>query len=213
MTFKNRGRHETIEHMSVARDLPELIVADAAGWRAWLAQHHAQPGGVLLVFAKTGVVEPTNLTYGEALEEALCHGWIDGQLQRRDETTYYRRFTPRRPGSAWSRRNVEIVDRLFQEGRMNPAGVEAVERAQTQGRWQAAYQGQAKIDVPHDLAQALADDPKASTMFGNLNAQNRYAILYRVETATKPETRAKRIAKFVTMLARGETIYPQKDSR
>lgn len=99
MTF-SRGQHETIERMSVARHLPELIVADAAGWRAWLAQHHAQPGGVLLVLAKTGVVEPTNLTYGEALEEALCHGWIDGQLQRRDETTYYRRFTPRRPSSA-----------------------------------------------------------------------------------------------------------------
>lgn len=195
--------------MSVARDLPELIVADAAGWRAWLAQHHAQPAGVLLVLAKTGVVEPTKLTYGEALEEALCYGWIDGQLQKRDETTYYRRFTPRRPNSAWSRRNVEIVDRLFQEGRMSPAGVEEVERAKAQGRWQAAYQGQAKIDVPHDLAQALADDPKASTMFGNLSAQNRYAILYRVETAKRPETRAKRIAKFVTMLARGETIHPQ----
>jgi hypothetical protein len=139
--------------MSIARDLPELIVADAAGWRAWLAQHHAQPGGVRLVLAKTGVVEPTNLTYGEALEEALCHGWIDGQLQKRDETTYYRRFTPRRPSSAWSRRNVEIVDRLFQEGRMSPAGVEAVERAKTQGRF---------------------------------SAQNRYAILYRVETAKRP---------------------------
>ena len=96
---------------------------------------------------------------------------------------------------------------------MNPAGVEEVERAKAQGRWQAAYQGQAKIDVPPDLAQALADDPKASTMFGNLSAQNRYAILYRVETAKRPETRAKRIAKFVTMLARGETIYPQKNSR
>ena len=165
------------------------------------------------MLAKTGVVEPTTLTYGEALEEALCHGWIDGQLRKRDETTYYRRFTPRRPGSAWSRRNVEIVDRLFQEGRMSPAGVEAVERAKAQGRWQAAYQGQAKIDVPHDLALALADDPKASTMFGNLSAQNRYAILYRVETAKRPETRAKRIAKFVAMLARGETIYPQKNSR
>ena len=127
--------------MSVARDLPELIVADAAGWRAWLAQHHAQPGGVLLVLAKTGVVEPTNLTYGEAVEEALCHGWIDGQLRKRDETTYYRRFTPRRPSSAWSQRNVEIVDRLFQEGRMSSAGVEAVERAKTRGELASRVSG------------------------------------------------------------------------
>ncbi len=199
--------------MSVARDLPELIVADAAGWRAWLARNHARLDGVLLVLARTGVVEPTRLSYGEALEEALCYGWIDGQLRKRDETTYFRRFTPRRPGSAWSRRNVEIVDRLFREGRMSPAGVEEVERAKSQGRWQAAYQGQARIDVPPDLARALADNPEASTMFGNLSARNRYSILYRVETAKKPETRARRIAEFVTMLARGETIHPQKNSR
>jgi uncharacterized protein YdeI (YjbR/CyaY-like superfamily) len=199
--------------MSAARDLPELIVADAASWRAWLARHHAQADGVLLVLAKAGAVGPTKLTYREALEEALCHGWIDGQLRKRDETTYVRRFTPRRPSSAWSRRNVEIVDRLFQEGRMRPAGVEEVERAKTRGRWQAAYEGQATIDVPRDLAQALAADPQASTMFGNLSARNRYAILYRVQTARRPETRARRIAEFVTMLARGETIYPQRDSR
>ncbi len=195
--------------MPVAGDLPELIVADAAGWRAWLAQHHAQPAGVHLVLAKTGVVEPTTLTYPEALEEALCYGWIDGQLQKRDETTYLRRFTPRRPTSAWSQRNVEIVDRLFREGRMSPAGAREVERAKTQGRWHAAYKGQATIEVPHDLAQALADDPEASAMFGNLSSRNRYAILYRVETAKRPETRAQRIARFVTMLARGETVYPQ----
>ena len=165
------------------------------------------------MLAKSGFVEPTKLTYGEALEEALCYGWIDGQLQKRDETTYFRRFTPRRPSSVWSRRNVEIVDRLTREGRMNPAGLEEVERAKAQGRWQSAYKGQAKIDVPHDLAQALADDPQAFMMFGSLSAQNRYSILYRVETAKRPETRAKRIATFVTMLARGETIYPQKNPR
>ena len=198
--------------MSVSRDLPELIVADAACWRAWLTEHHAQPTGVLLVLAKKGVIEPTKLTYDEALHEALCHGWIDGQLQKRDETTYCRRFTPRRPSSAWSRRNVEIVERLSKEGRMHPAGVVEVERAKAEGRWQAAYQGQAKIEVPHDLAQALANEPKASTMFENLSAQNRYAILYRVETAKRQETRAKRIEQFVEMLARGETIDRQKNS-
>ncbi|HEX4519020.1 MAG TPA: YdeI/OmpD-associated family protein [Gaiellaceae bacterium] len=198
--------------MSVSRDLPELIVADAAGWRAWLTENHARPTGVFLVLARKGVIEPTKLTYDEALDEALCHGWIDGQLQKRDDMTYRRRFTPRRPGSAWSRRNVELVERLSREGRMHPVGLEEVERAKADGRWQTAYRGQAKIEVPHDLAQALANEPEASAMFENLSAQNRYAILYRVETAKKQETRAKRIEQFVEMLARGETIYPQKNS-
>src|SRR5206468_9070289 len=128
----------------------ELILRDAAAWRSWLAEHHAEPDGVWLVLAKKGTVEPTSLTYDDALEEALCHGWIDGQVRRRDETTYKQRFTPRRARSPWSARNVGIVTGLVATGRMHPAGVAEVERAKTDGRWDAAYAGPDCIDVPAD---------------------------------------------------------------
>jgi uncharacterized protein YdeI (YjbR/CyaY-like superfamily) len=124
-------------------DLPELILDDATAWRVWLTDHHASQPGVWLVLAKKGTVEPTSLVYDQALEEALCHGWIDGQARRRDETTYRQRFTPRRKKSSWSQRNVGIVTRLISEGRMHPAGVAEVERAKGDGRWDAASAGQA----------------------------------------------------------------------
>jgi uncharacterized protein YdeI (YjbR/CyaY-like superfamily) len=190
--------------------LPELIVPNAAAWRAWLAEHHAEPAGVWLVLAKKGTEKPTSLTYAQALEEALCHGWIDGQARRRDETTYRQRFTPRRKRSAWSKRNTGIAERLRAEGRMHPAGHAEVERAKADGRWEAAYAGPASIEVPPDLAEALAGEPKAQAMFENLSSQNRYAVLYRIATAKRADTRARRIAQFVTMLARGETVYPQR---
>jgi uncharacterized protein YdeI (YjbR/CyaY-like superfamily) len=190
--------------------LPELIVPNAAAWRAWLAEHHAEPAGVWLVLAKKGTEKPTSLTYAQALEEALCHGWIDGQARRRDEATYRQRFTPRRKRSAWSKRNTGIAERLRAEGRMHPAGHAEVERAKADGRWEAAYAGPASIEVPPDLAEALAGEPKAQAMFENLSSQNRYAVLYRIATAKRADTRARRIAQFVTMLARGETVYPQR---
>jgi uncharacterized protein YdeI (YjbR/CyaY-like superfamily) len=190
--------------------LPELIVPNAAAWRAWLAEHHAEPAGVWLVLAKKGTEKPTSLTYAQALEEALCHGWIDGQARRRDQTTYRQRFTPRRKRSAWSKRNTGIAERLRAEGRMHPAGHAEVERAKADGRWEAAYAGPASIEVPPDLAEALAGEPKAQAMFENLSSQNRYAVLYRIATAKRADTRARRIAQFVTMLARGETVYPQR---
>jgi uncharacterized protein YdeI (YjbR/CyaY-like superfamily) len=196
----------------MAVELPELIVRDAAAWREWLANHHADPTGVWLVLAKKGTEKPTSLTYDQALEEALCHGWIDGQAGRRDEATYRQRFTPRRRRSAWSKRNTGIAERLYAEGRMHPAGQAEVERAKTDGRWNAAYAGQASIEVPPDLAEALAAEPKAQAMFEALNSQNRYAVLYRVSTAKRADTRARKIEQFVAMLARGETIYPQKRS-
>jgi uncharacterized protein YdeI (YjbR/CyaY-like superfamily) len=127
----------------VAADLAELIVPDAAAWRSWLADHHDDSGGVWVVLAKKGTAAPTSLTYDQALDEALCHGWIDGQARRRDETTYRQRFTRRRPRSNWSRRNVGIVERLVAEGRMHPAGVAEIERAKADGRWEAAYAGSA----------------------------------------------------------------------
>lgn len=191
-------------------DLPELTVADADAWRRWLAQNHRESPGVWLVLAKKGTVEPTSLSYDQALDEALCHGWIDGQAGRRDGETYRQRFTPRRGRSSWSRRNVGIVERLTEEGRIQPAGREAVEQAKSDGRWDAAYHGPRTIEVPDDLAAALAAEPKAQAMFEILTSQNRYAVLYRVQDAKRAETRARRIAQFVEMLSRGETVYPQR---
>jgi uncharacterized protein YdeI (YjbR/CyaY-like superfamily) len=194
----------------VAAELPELTVPDAAAWQVWLDAHHEDSAGVSLVLAKKGVTEPTSLTYDQALEEALCFGWIDGQVRRRDETTYGQRFTRRRTRSSWSKRNVGIAERLLAEGRMRPAGIAEVERARADGRWDVAYAGSASIEVPSDLAVALAADPQARAMFEILSSQNRYAVLYRIETTKRPETRRRRIEQFVAMLARGETVHPQK---
>jgi uncharacterized protein YdeI (YjbR/CyaY-like superfamily) len=192
-------------------ELPELTVTDARAWREWLSKHH-DSSGVWLVLAKQNTTEPTSLTYDQALDEALCHGWIDGRLRRRNDITYYRRFTPRGTQSPWSARNVAIVNRLIDAGRMHPAGMTEVDRAKTDGRWDAAYAGQAGIQVPSDLAAALAAEPRAQEMFDILTSQNRYAIVYRVTNTKRSETRARRIAQFVGMLARGETVHPQKRS-
>jgi uncharacterized protein YdeI (YjbR/CyaY-like superfamily) len=196
--------------MSTAGDLPELTVSDAVAWRAWLDEHHADRRGVWLVLAKKGTTEPTSLTYAEALDEALGHGWIDGQVRRRDEVTYRQRFTPRGPRSSWSKNNVTNVERLHAAGRMHPAGLAEVARARADGRWEAAYAGPATIEVPPDLAEALAANPGAERMFAILTSQNRYAVLYRVTAAKQARTRCKRIGEFVAMLARGETVYPQR---
>ena len=194
----------------VANTLKELLVADAAAWLAWLREHDGDEVGVELVLAKKGTTEPTTLTYDQALDEALCHGWIDGQVRRRDERTFRQRFTPRRARSQWSERNVGIVERLLAEGRMQPAGLAAVERAKADGRWEAAYPGQSTIEMPNDLALALAAEPSAQANFELLSSQNRYAVLYRIHSAKRSDTRARRIADFVAMLARGETLHPQK---
>jgi len=194
----------------VADELTELVVRDQAAWRRWLGTHHAEPGGVWLVLAKKGTTKPTSLSYDEALEEALCHGWIDGQVRRRDEVTYRQRFTPRRARSGWSKRNTDNAERLLAEGRMHPAGIAEMQRAKDDGRWEAAYGGSAEIEVPPELVAALAAEPKAQATFELLSRQNRYAILYRLATAKRPDTRARRLRQFVAMLARGETIHPQK---
>jgi uncharacterized protein YdeI (YjbR/CyaY-like superfamily) len=194
-------------------EIEDLLVRDAAAWRAWLAAGHADEGAVWLVLAKKGATDPTSLTYEQALDEALCHGWIDGRVRRRDETTYRQRFTRRRARSAWSKRNVGHAQRLIEEGRMRPPGLVEIERAQADGRWEAAYAGPASIEVPDDLAAALAASPAASAMFETLNGQNRYAILYRIETAKRPQTRMRRIEQFVAMLARGETVHPQRETK
>jgi uncharacterized protein YdeI (YjbR/CyaY-like superfamily) len=190
-------------------ELPELLVADRARWRSWLGAHHQDQSGVWLVLAKKHVIEPTRLSYDEALEEALCHGWIDGQVRRRDERTFRQRFTPRRARSSWSQRNVGLVERLQAEGLMHPAGLAAVALAKDDGRWDAAYAGQATIEVPADLTAALDVEPRAKAMFDRLSSQNRYAVLYRIREAKRSDTRARRIERFVAMLARDETIHPQ----
>ncbi|HVV77675.1 MAG TPA: YdeI/OmpD-associated family protein [Mycobacteriales bacterium] len=191
-------------------EAPELLVVDGAAWRDWLESNHAASAGVRLVLAKKGTTDPTRLTYDDALPEALCFGWIDGHLTRRDDSTYRVRFTPRRTRSTWSRRNVEAADRLISEGRMQPAGLAEVERAKSDGRWAKAYDGSATIEVPDDLHEALAASPRAQAMWDVLTRTNRYAVLYRVQDAKRAETRARRISQFVEMLARGETPHPQK---
>lgn len=196
--------------MRVADPLSELLVVDAAAWRIWLNEHHGDEVGVELVLAKKGMTDLTSLTYDQALDEALCQGWIDGQVRRRDECTYRQRFTPRRARSQWSERNVGIVERLLAEGRMQPAGLAAVERAKADGRWEAAYPGQKTIEMPDDLTRALAAEPRARANFELLSSQNRYAVLYRIHTAKRSDTRARRIDQFVAMLVRGETLHPQK---
>lgn len=193
----------------MADDLPELLLPDAAAWRAWLAEHHTQQTGVWLVLHKKGG-DVTGLTYVQAVEEALCFGWIDGQARRRDEGSSSQRMTPRRPRSAWSAVNVERVARLEAEGRMHDAGRAQVAAAQGDGRWDAAYRGPATIEVPDDLTAALDAVPAARAWFDALTSANRFAVLVRIGQAKRPETRERRIAAFVADLAEGRTPYPQK---
>lgn len=190
-------------------DLPELVVANAAEWRAWLSAQHTESPGVWLVLAKKGTTHPTTLTYDQALEEAICFGWIDGQLGRRDPATFRRRFTPRTPRSPWSQRNAAIVEMLTASGRMHPSGDEQVRQAREDGRWDAAYAGQANMEIPGDFANALRANPKAQAMFEILTRANRYSVLYRIGSAKSADTRTRRIEQFVGMLARGETVHPQ----
>ncbi|GAA1871666.1 YdeI/OmpD-associated family protein [Myceligenerans crystallogenes] len=189
---------------------PELIVADVAAWRAWLDESESSSDGVWLVLAKKGKDAPTTLSHATALEEALCSGWIDAQARSRDDATSKQRFCPRRARSKWSARNVGIAERLVTEGRMRPRGLEEMEKAKADGRWAAAYESPRNIQVPDDLAAALAASPRAAAMFEILSGQNRYAILFRLANLRTAEAKARNVTKFVGMLERGETVYPQK---
>lgn len=189
---------------------PELLITDVAAWRAWLDEHESTSDGVWLVLARKGKDSPTSLTRDQALDEALCSGWIDAQARSRDDTSTLQRYCPRRSRSRWSARNVRIADRLIEEGRMRPRGQEEIDKAKADGRWDVAYEVNSNFEVPPDLAEALAASPRATAMFEILTAQNRFAILFRVTGVKKPETRARNIAKFVDMLERGETLHPQK---
>ena len=188
-------------------DLPVIGFGDSAGGESWLDEHHATAAGAWLKIAKKGASGST-LSYPEALDVALCYGWIDGQKGGLDEEFWLQRFTPRKPRSRWSRINTQKTAALIEAGRMRPAGLREVEAAKADGRWDAAYAGQAAITVPDDLASALAANDAARAFFETISSVNRYAILYRIGEAKRPETRARRIAKYVTMLAEGQTLHP-----
>lgn len=190
-------------------DDDDLVLPDAGAWRAWLDEHEDDPDGVWLVLAKKGTTEPTSLTYDQALDEALCSGWIDGQKRGRDAGTFRQRFTPRRRASLWSQRNIGLVAALEDAGRMRPRGHAEVDRAKGDGRWDRAYAGAATVTVPDDLRSALDAAPAAAALFAELDATNRYAVLHRVVTAPGDAARANRIAKLVAGLAAGETPYPR----
>lgn len=192
-----------------APDLDELVVADADELREWLRLHHATSPGVWLALTRKGGTV-TTVTWQQAVDEALCVGWIDGQGRKRDDETSSIRYTPRGPRSMWSRRNVGHVARLEAAGRMLPAGRAAVAAAQADGRWEAAYAPPSESEVPSDLAAAVSANPAAQAMFDVLTRTNRYALVHRLGAVKRAETRERKIAEYVEMLARQQTPYPQK---
>jgi uncharacterized protein YdeI (YjbR/CyaY-like superfamily) len=182
------------------------LFKNAKAFETWLKKHHASSDGLWLQIAKRGAHEPS-VTYAEAVEIALCWGWIDGQKKGLDDQHFLQRFTPRRARSVWSKVNVEKVAALIAAGRMQAPGLVQVEAAKADGRWARAYDGARTSVVPDDLLAALDAQPQAKAFFATINASNRYAVLWRIQTAVKPETRARRIAQLVDMLARGETVH------
>ena len=186
--------------------LPILAFADAAAFEAWLAAAPADSPGLWLKLAKDGADCPS-LSKAEAIDAALCHGWIDGQLNPYDECWWLTRFTPRKRQSKWSRKNRERAEQLLGEGRVAPRGQAAIDAAKADGRWDAAYASASRIEVPDDLQAALDANPAAAAFFATLTGANRYAVLYRIGTVKRPETRARKIVEFVAMLARHETFH------
>jgi uncharacterized protein YdeI (YjbR/CyaY-like superfamily) len=196
--------------MTQHKGLPVLAFASQDMWEKWLVDHAAVSRGLWLKFAKKSSGVPS-VGKPEAIETALAFGWIDGQLDRFDEQFWLVRFTPRGPRSKWSQNNVATAKRLLASGRMTPAGLAEVEKAKSDGRWDAAYAPQSKAEIPDDLQAALDAQPSAKAFFATLRGANQYAVLYRIHDAKTDKTRQARIEKFVSMLARGETIYPTKD--
>jgi uncharacterized protein YdeI (YjbR/CyaY-like superfamily) len=190
-----------------AEELPTLSFAAPNEFSDWLAEHHASSRGIWLRFAKKAS-GTASITYAEAIDVALAWGWIDGQKQRADEGSWLQKFTPRGARSMWSKINREKAVALIEAGAMQPAGLDEVERAKRDGRWDAAYDPPSRAKVPDDLEAALANNARAAAFFATLDARNRYAVLWRVQTAKKPATRHNRIEKLVAMLARGEKVHP-----
>lgn len=190
----------------MAEELPIHLFAGPAELERWLEENHASSQGVWLKIAKKGAREPS-VTYEGAVELALCFGWIDSQVRRFDDQHYIQRFTPRRPRGRWSKINREKAEALIEAKRMRPAGLAEVEAARADGRWEAAYEGQRTAKVPPDLQRELDANPAAAEFFASLSSANRYAIVYRLEEAKKPETRERRLKKFLAMLERREKIH------
>ena len=188
-------------------ELPVLAFPSITGWHDWLAGQGAQSAGIWLKISKKGAAEPT-ISYADALEVALCFGWIDGQKAGLDEEYWLQRFTPRKPASRWSRINTEKAQALQEAGRMQPAGLREVEQAKADGRWDAAYAGQRAATVPDDLRASLDANPAASAFFETISSVNRYAIVYRIGAVKRQETRARKIAQYVQMLAEHQTLHP-----
>jgi uncharacterized protein YdeI (YjbR/CyaY-like superfamily) len=195
--------------MSPSKTIPVKRFVSREAWEAWLSKNHDKSPGIWLELAKkeSGL---KSVSRPDALEVALCFGWIDGQAASVDEKRWRQRFTPRRPRSKWSVINCASVERLHAEGRLAPAGVRAMEAAKRDGRWEAAYASPSSIAVPEDLTCALRDNPRAARAFAELNSQNRYAILYRLQDAKRAETRQRRLTTFIRMLEAGETLHPRK---
>ena len=193
--------------MTKAVELPTLPFESKKKWADWLAKQHDKSTGVWLKLAKKDSRIPS-VTYEEALDVALCYGWIDGQKKGFDDRYWLQKFTPRGPRSIWSKINTEKAEKLIASGEMKPAGLKAVEAARQDGRWEAAYSSQKNMSVPEDFQAALDKYRKAKDFFATLNSVNRYAILFRIQTAKKAETRTKRIQQFLEMLERGEKLYP-----
>ena len=186
-------------------DLPILPFADAGAWEAWLIANAASKGLWLKIAKKDSGI--ATVTYAGALDVALCHGWIDGQKRSFDGDYFLQRFTPRRPKGLWSKINIGHAERLIAEGRMRAGGQREIDAAKADGRWDAAYDGARNMEIPPELAAALAKNKKARMFFETLDKTNRYAVCWRVQTAKKPDTRAKRVEALVAMLARGEKIH------
>ena len=186
-------------------DLPILPFANKKKWSSWLAKQHEKSSGVWLQLAKKDSGIPS-VTYEEAVDAALCYGWIDGQKKGYDDKYWLQKFTPRGPKSIWSKINTEKAERLIASGEMQPAGLMAIESAKSDGRWETAYSSQKNISIPEDFQAALDQNGKAKAFFSTLKGAERYSILFRIQTAKKPETRAKRIQQFVEMLERNEKI-------
>jgi uncharacterized protein YdeI (YjbR/CyaY-like superfamily) len=192
--------------MTTRADLPVMPFASRDAWSAWLEEQHAASDGLWLKFAKKGS-GLDSVTYAEAVEVALCYGWIDGQVRKFDEDYYLQRFTPRRARSKWSKINRQKATELIERGEMKPAGLREVERARADGRWDAAYDAPSTAQVPDDLLRELEKNQPAREFFETLDGRNRYAILYQIQDAKRPETRARRIEKYVAMLSEGKKIY------
>jgi uncharacterized protein YdeI (YjbR/CyaY-like superfamily) len=187
-------------------DLPTLSFASQKEWEAWLEANESATGVWMKIAKKASGIE--SITHPDAVEVALCHGWIDGQRKRLDEEFFLQKFTPRTARSPWSRINREKAERLVEAGRMRPRGLRELERAKADGRWDTAYDPQSTVTVPEDLRRELDRRPDAAAFFATLDSRNRYAILYRLQDAKRPETRARRLAEFVTMLEEHRKVYP-----